>query len=73
MKLRDAALRAVRTAAQTFVGLVVVTGVPVFASLDDVRGAGAAFFFAFVGAVFAGVVAFVQNFAEDNTRFQAPK
>jgi len=73
MKLRDAFTRAVRTFAATFVGVVALTGVGAFDSIDDVKGRGIQFAFAAVAGVFSGVITFVNCFAEDNTAYQLPK
>ena len=71
MQVRDAFIRACRTAAQTFVGAVVL--VAPIASVTDVKRVGVSIAFAAITALAAGIVAFVQNIAEDNTSFQLPK
>lgn len=71
MALKDAFIRACRTAAQTFVALVVV--VPVVSSVADIRKAAVSMAFAAVSALAAGLVAFAVNVTEDNTSFQLPK
>lgn len=73
MILKDAFVRAVRSAAQAFVAGVVLTGVGAFESIDEVKGTGIQFAFAAVYACFVGLVSFVQNIAEDNTSAQLPK
>ena len=70
MNLKDAFVRALRTAAQTFVGLAVIGPI---ASVGDIKGTATTFGYAAVGAVAAGIVSFAMNVAEDNTGFQAPK
>lgn len=79
MRVRDAFVRSARTAAQTLVGIVALVA-PIVAVLPDglkvggvdVKSATSAAF-AIVAAVAAGLVAFAQNLAEDNTKFQLPK
>lgn len=73
MKVKDAFVRATRTVLFTFVGLVGLTGVPAFNSVDDVKAKGIAWGFSAVAAVFVGVVNFANNVAEDNTAYQLPK
>jgi len=73
MRVKDAFVRAVRTGAATFVGIVALTGVGAFESIDDVKGRGVQFAFAAVAGVFSGVITFVNCFAEDNTAYQLPK
>ena len=70
MNLKDAFVRACRTAAQTFVGLAVIGPI---ASVGDVKGTATTFGYAAIGGIAAGIVSFAMNFAEDNSQFQAPK
>ena len=70
MQLKDAFVRGVRTACQTFVGLAVIGPI---ASVGDIKGTATTFGYAAVGALAAGIVSFVMNVGEDNTGFQAPK
>jgi hypothetical protein len=70
MNIRDAFVRSVRTAAQTFVGLAVIGPI---ASVGDVKGTATTFAYAAIGGLAAGIVAFAMCIAEDNTQFQLPK
>jgi hypothetical protein len=70
MNIKDAFVRGVRTAAQTFVGLAIIGPI---ASIGDVKGTATTFGYAAIGALAAGLVSFVNNIAEDNTSFQLPK
>ena len=70
MSIRDAFVRACRTAAQTFVGLAVIGPI---ASVGDVKGTATTFGYAAIGGLAAGIVSFATNIAEDNTSFQLPK
>lgn len=79
MVVRDALVRAARTAAQVLVAVVAIAG-PIINALPEgweVAGvnvhevtSGAV---AVIVAISAALVAFVQNVAEDNTSFQLPK
>jgi hypothetical protein len=60
--LKIAALRGLRTTIQALAG--VASAVPVVSSVEDTRIAGIVALWGGVGAVVAGVAAFLQNYAE---------
>ena len=60
--LRIAALRGMRTTIQALAG--VAAAVPAVSSIEDARTAGIVALWASLGAVIAGVAAFLQNYAE---------
>lgn len=79
MRIKDAFVRSARTAAQVLVGITLVVG-PIIAALPDGFKVGGvdvksatSVAFGVIAAVAAGLVAFAQNLAEDNTAFQLPK
>ena len=57
-----AALRGLRTTIQALAG--VATAVPILASIQDAKVAGLVAAWASLGALIAGVAAFLQNYAE---------
>ena len=67
--LRIAALRGLRTTIQALAG--VASAVPVVNSIEDSRVAGLVALWGCVGAVIAGVGAFLQNYAEALEREEA--
>ena len=75
MNLKDAFVRAVRTAAAVFVATVTI--VAPAADLAGIQSAAVAQATSALGAllfaVSSGLVTFIMNAAEDNTRFQLPK
>ncbi len=73
MKVHDALVRAARTSAFVFVGLLSLDATPMFNSVDDIKGAGIHFVFAGAAALWVGVLNFVNNVAEDNTSYSLPK
>jgi hypothetical protein len=60
--LKIAALRGLRTTIQALAGVAVA--VPAVSSIEDSRTAGIVAAWAALGAVIAGVAAFLQNYAE---------
>lgn len=60
--LRIALLRGMRTTVQALAG--VAAAVPAVTSIEDARVAGVVALWASLGAVIAGVAAFLQNYAE---------
>ena len=60
--LRIAGLRGLRTTIQALAG--VASAVPIVSSIEDARVAGLVAVWGGVGAVIAGVAAFLQNYAE---------
>jgi hypothetical protein len=67
MRVKDAFVRAVRTAAQAFVAASAIGVVSAFRDLADVKKAGVSLLLAAAFGVASGVVSFAQNIAEDNT------
>jgi hypothetical protein len=70
MNIKDAALRAVRTALQAFVGAAVLTNI---SQVADIKSEATRFAYAAAAGAFAGIVSFAQNLAEDNTSIPAVK
>jgi hypothetical protein len=70
MKVRDAAVRAVRTGLWSAAGLLLAVKVTGFA---DLALLGGAYLDAAVVGAHAAVVSFVVNFSEDNTDVNTPK
>jgi hypothetical protein len=70
MKVRDAAVRAVRTGLWAAAGLLLATKVTGFA---DIALLGGAYADAAVIGAHAAVVSFLVNFGEDNTDINTPK
>ena len=62
LALKIAGLRGLRTAIQALAG--VAAAVPVVSSVEDSKVAGLVALWGGVGAVIAGVAAFLQNYAE---------
>ncbi len=79
MRVKDAFIRAARTAAQTLTAVVLVVAPIVNALPEGFKVGGVnvktatSFVFGLLAAVAAGLVSFAQNLAEDNTSFQLPK
>lgn len=69
--MKSAAIRALRTAAQTLAGALV--GLPTVQNVLDIQEIGNPLAVALYVAVLAGVVSFLQNVAEDNTSLNIPK
>lgn len=64
MNVKDAGIRALRTALQAFVGAAVLTNIT---AVSDIKSEAARFGYAAAAGAFAGIVSFAQNLAEDNT------
>ncbi len=62
LALKVAALRGLRTAIQAQAGIA--AAVPIVSSIEDARIAGLVALWGVVGALIAGVAAFLQNYAE---------
>jgi len=71
VNVKGAAIRAVRTFAQTFAGALIAF--PVAASLSDIRAVGEPVILALYTAVLAGAVSFLQNIAEEAIPIDIPK
>lgn len=71
MQVKQAFVRAVRTAAQAMAGAL--TGLPVVEAVTDIKVVGAGYIVAAFIATNAGAIAFLQNIAEDNTSIHIPK
>jgi len=71
MNLKGAAIRAVRTFAQTFAGALIAF--PIAASLSDIRAVAEPVILALYTAGLAAVVSFLQNVVEDSTPLEIPK
>jgi lipoate-protein ligase A len=70
MKVKDAGIRALRTALQVFAATL---GAVALGTAVDFKVGGSAYVAAGVLALHAGVIAFAQNLAEDNTDLEVPK
>lgn len=68
--LKIAALRGVRTTIQALAG--VAAAVPAVSNIVDAKTAGVVALWASLGAVVAGVAAFLQNFAEELEKAEDP-
>lgn len=71
MKIKDALIRAARTAAQALAAALIGLSGPEV--VTDIPAKVATILLALWVAFLAGVVAFLQNIAEDNTTLNLPK